>query len=321
MCYSAKVKAEYNAFVRLYNSRIDIKAFYELYWRRKKKQGPLLKIPKAMDALFANPQSDQEREIKVLIDEFNAEQASAFEQELFKQRRRLADAERTLQTKTTKAATESKRIASDKIDWGLGKLADLRRTEPKDRDSRIFPGHCAPVMVWEGGERVIKPMRYQCRPEGKPAFYDTKYPGTYNARRDNLEGFWKGQFGRTHGVLIVNAFYENVNRHKAEGRELSQGEEVQNMVLEFRPRPEQDMLAACVWSRWSGPDGEELLSFAAITDEPPVEVAAAGHDRCIIPIRPEQVDAWLRPEDRPVEDLYAILDDRERLYYEHRMAA
>ena len=52
-----------------------------------------------------------------------------------------------------------------------------------------------------------------------------------------------------------------------------------------------------------------------------MEVAAAGHDRCIIPIRPEQVDAWLRPEDRPVEDLYAILDDRERLYYEHRMAA
>ena len=132
-------------------------------------------------------------------------------------------------------------------------------------------------MVWEDGKRVIKPMRYQCRPEGKPAFYDNKYPGTYNARRDNLEGFWKGQFGRTHGVLIVNAFYENVNRHKAEGRELSQGEEVQNMVLEFRPRPEQDMLAACVWSRWSGPDGEELLSFAAITDEPPVEVAAAGH--------------------------------------------
>ena len=38
---------------------------------------------------------------------------SKLEQELFKQRKRLADAERTLQTKTTKAATESKRIATD----------------------------------------------------------------------------------------------------------------------------------------------------------------------------------------------------------------
>lgn len=321
MCYSAKVKAEYNAFVRLYNSRLDIKAFYELYWRRKKKQGPLLKIPKAMDAWFAQPRSDEEREIKALIDEFNGEQATSFEQELFRQRKRLADAERTLQTKTTKTAMESKRIATDKIDWALGKLADLKRTEPRDRDSRIFPGHYAPVMVWENGERVIKPMRYQCRPAGKPASYDTKYPGTYNARRDNLEGFWKGQFGHTHGVLIVNAFYENVAKHQAEGRALAEGEEVQNMVLEFRPRPEQDMLAACMWSRWTGPDGDELLSFAAITDEPPEEVAAAGHDRCIIPLKHERIDEWLKPEGRPLADLYAILDGRERPYYEHRMAA
>jgi hypothetical protein len=53
-------------------------------------------------------------------------------------------------------------------------------------------------------------MRYQCRPAGKPAFYDTKYPGTYNARRDNLEGFWKGLFGYTHGLMLVSAFYEKI---------------------------------------------------------------------------------------------------------------
>ncbi len=68
-------------------------------------------------------------------------------------------------------------------------------------------------MVVENGHLVIKPMRYQCRPAGKPAFYDTKYPGTYNARRDNLEGFWKGLFGHTHGLMLVSAFYENVPRH------------------------------------------------------------------------------------------------------------
>jgi putative SOS response-associated peptidase YedK len=68
----------------------------------------------------------------------------------------------------------------------------------------------APVMVMENGRRVIKPMRYQCRPAGKPAFYDTQFPGTYNARRDNLRGFWKGQYGHTHGLILVDAFYENV---------------------------------------------------------------------------------------------------------------
>jgi putative SOS response-associated peptidase YedK len=203
----------------------------------------------------------------------------------------------------------------------MGKLGDLRRTEPKDDDARIFPGQYAPVMVIEDGKRVIKPMRYQCRPAGKPAFYDLKFPGTYNARRDNLEGFWKAQFGFTHGVMVVNAFYENVNRHKAEGRELAPGEPVSNVVLEFRPRPTQDMLVACLWSRWSAPGEPDLLSFAAITDEPPPEVAAAGHDRCINPIQPAHIDAWLNPDPADLAAQYALLDDRARPYYEHRLAA
>jgi putative SOS response-associated peptidase YedK len=164
-------------------------------------------------------------------------------------------------------------------------------------------------------------MRYQCRPAGKPAFYDTKFPGTYNARSDSLEKFWKGQFGVSHGILVANAFYENVSRHRLEGRELREGEEAQNVVLEFRPRPQQDMLVACLWSRWTGPGEPDLLSFAAITDEPPSEVAAAGHDRCIIPIKPQHIGAWLNPRPGDLATQYAILDDRERPYYEHRLAA
>ena len=34
------------------------------------------------------------------------------------------------------------------------------------------------------------------------------------------------------------------------------------------------------------------------TDEPPPEVAAAGHDCCIIPLRRERLDEWLNPEPR-----------------------
>ena len=319
MCYSAMVWADYRLYTRMFGANLNIQEFFNLYWWRK--SGGKVKIPKAMDAAFAEPASERERDIKALIDEFNAEQTTQLEQELFKQRKRLADAERTLQTKTTKAALESQRIATDKVEWALGKLADLRRPELVDEDSRIFPGWYAPVMVMEEGRRVIKPMRYQCRPADKPAFYDVKFPGTYNARRDSLEGFWRGQFGATHGVVVLNAFFENVNRHRAEGRELAPGEAVENLVLEFRPRPTQNMLAACLWSRWTAPDEPELLSFAAITDDPPPEVLAAGHDRCIIPIRPESVDAWLNPDRKDLASLYAILDDRQRPYYEHRLAA
>lgn len=319
MCYSAQIRADYKKYVRHWGADVSLKQFFQLYWERR--ADAKIKIPKVMDAEFSDPANEHERKIRELIDEFDAQQATKLEQELFKQKKRLADAERTLQTKVTKAATESKRIATDKIEWAKGKLADLRRTNLNDEDGRIFPGWYAPVMIVQDGKRVVRPMRYQCRPAGKPAFYDRQYPGTYNARRDNLEGFWKGQFGVTQGLLVINAFYENVSKHRVEGRELVPGEKEENVVLEFRPRPTQDMLVACLWSHWQAPGEPDLWSFAAITDEPPAEIAAAGHDRCIIPIKPEHVDAWLNPDPRNLNAQYAILDGRERPFYEHRLAA
>jgi putative SOS response-associated peptidase YedK len=319
MCYSAQIEAEYNKFVREFGAYVSIRDYVRLYWDRK--QGGKVKIPKAMDASFANPKNDDEHQIREMILAFDAEQASKLEQELFKQKKRLADAERILLTKTTKAATESKRIATEKIEWIKGKLGDLRRTELTGEDSRIFPGWYAPVMVMENGYRVVKPMRYQCRPNGKPAFNDVKFPGTYNARRDSLGSYWKDLFGYSHGLIIADAFYENVSRHSMEGRELASGEKEENVILEFRPNTHDRMLVACLWSHWQGAGEPELLSFAAITDEPPAEVAAAGHDRCIIPIKAENLDEWLNPDPKHLARQYSILDDRERPYYEHRLAA
>lgn len=179
MCYSAQIKADYRHYVRLYGADVSIEEFVELFWSRH--NGSKVKVPKAMEAAFSHPITDPEHEIKRLIDEFNGQQRIAIEQELFDQRRRLADAERSLQVKVTKTASESRRVATKKIERARARLSDLSRSDLSDADSRIFPGYYAPVMVFEEGRRVIKPMRYQCRPKGKPAFYDTKYPGTYNA--------------------------------------------------------------------------------------------------------------------------------------------
>jgi len=319
MCYSAQIRADYRDYTRLFGAHLSIKEFVKLFYGRQEAK---LKIPKAMEAAFEREASTpEELEIRGLIEAFKADRAMALEQELFAQRKRLADAERTLQTKQTKSALESLRIATSKISKARLDLDDLRRTELLDRDSRIFPGVYAPVMVVRDGQRVVLPMRYQCRPAGRPASYDIEYPGTYNARRDNLEKFWRGHFGVTHGIMVVNAFYENVKRHDMEHRELAPGEKAENVVLEFKPNPPQDMLVACLWSHWTKDGEPELLSFAAITDEPPPEVAAAGHDRCIIPIKPEHVDAWLNPDPTNLKALYDILDDRAPAYYEHRLAA
>jgi putative SOS response-associated peptidase YedK len=64
-----------------------------------------------------------------------------------------------------------------------------------------------------------------------------------------------------------------------------------------------------------------LLSFAAVTDDPPQEIAAAGHDRMVIRLTRENVDRWLTPQGRSDEELQAILSERQPAYYEHRVAA
>jgi putative SOS response-associated peptidase YedK len=293
-------------------ARLSLKQYVEISWHRSKDKR--VKIPKAIDFDFLNPRTEEEREIHELIEAFNRSQVEDSERELFKQKTRLTAAERKLAVMHTKTAEADRRIATDKITALRSKIEDLRRTTPKARDGRFFPLGYAPVMISENGELVVKLMRYQCRLAGKPASYDVRFPGTYNARRDNLGKFWKQQFGRTHGILIAEAFYENVTRTNADGT-------TYNQVLQFQPNSKREMLVACLWSHWTAPGEADLLSFAAITDEPPPEVAAAGHDRCIIPIKTEHVQEWLNPDPSRLDRAYEILDDRERPYYEHRLAA
>ncbi len=81
------------------------------------------------------------------------------------------------------------------------------------------------------------------------------------------------------------------------------------------------MLVACLWDCWQSPGQPDLYSFAAITDDPPPEVAATGHNRCVIPLKESHLLRWLEPEGLDPATLYQLLDDREHPYYEHGMAA
>ncbi len=321
MCYSAQIERDWNKYVRIVGPQaaMNLEDFIRKYWWRQHELHSM-KIPKAVDAWFTRDGNGDQAKIADMIETFNEKDASKFEQELFKQKKRLADAERSLQKKETKKALHDQRVATDKISWALGKLSDIKRTELKNRDAYIFPGYLVPVIVVENGKRTMKLMRYQCRPAGKPKFLD-KDLTTFNARRDNLGGnYWKPLFGYSHGIMIVNSFFEKVSRAKLEGRKLKPGEDDPSVTLEFHPNPTQEMYVACLWSHWQEGE-EELDSFAAITDEPPPEVAAAGHDRCIIPIKEENIDAWLNPDPKNLDAMHTILEDRARPYYEHRLAA
>jgi len=91
-----------------------------------------------------------------------------------------------------------------------------------------------------------------------------------------LTQFWRKQFGVFHALMPVSSFFENVT-----------GPDGANQVLHFSPQPAETMLIACQYSEWVDPKTKEpLVSFAAVTDDPPPEVAAAGPDRIIIPVLP-----------------------------------
>ncbi len=315
MCYSARIIQTLHKLQRHWSVRLDYEEAEKLFLRRL--TDPSINISRGFEDNFMEPANEQGRRIKAAIDEHRSRLATKLEKDLFTQKTRLVTAERSLKTKETKKAREDVRIATAKIDTLTGKLSDLRRTEPKSRDNRIFPNVYAGVIIERGGDKWLTPMRYACRPAGKPSFYDKKYPGLYNARRDNLEKFWREQFGHDHALMVAERFYENVQLHAMEHRELKPGEEEKNVVLEFTPEPQQPMFIACLWSHWTDPKEPELRGFAAITDEPPPDVAAAGHDRCIINLQPQHVEAWLKPEGRSTAELQAILEDRAVSTYQH----
>jgi putative SOS response-associated peptidase YedK len=308
MCYSAQVVQVVRKLHRQLGIRLDYEEAFKLFMRRL--DDPSLVISRGFEANFDDPANDQERRIKALIDEHRSRAATKYERELFSQKTRFVNAERSLKEKETKKAREDVRIATKKIDALTSKLSDLRRGEMNSLDDRVFPMTYTGIIVNQNGQNVLTPMRYFCRPAGKPAYYDKQFPGLYNARRDNLEKFWGQQFGHHHALMIVESFYENVRLHVVEHRELGAGEEDRNVVLHFTPEPAQSMLIACVWSHWTDPKEPDIRGFAAITDEPPADVAAAGHDRCIVNLRPEHIKAWLTPENRTAEELQAILSDR-----------
>jgi putative SOS response-associated peptidase YedK len=319
MCFSARVEQDLHKLSREFGAEVAWDSFKDIFQRRA--EGQDFKVARDLERNFTNPVSDVQRQSRDYIDEYLAQRSSAWEREVFIQRTRLAAAEESLSKKETKRAREDLRISTKKIQTTLGRLKDLRRSEPQDDDGRIFPMMYAPILIHERDRIVIRPMRYTCRLAGKPANYDQRFPGTYNARRDNLSGFWKSLYGRNHGVMVISGFFENVPKHLYEQRELVPGESPSNLVLQFNPRPAVQMLVACLWDRWTEPNGDSLDSFAAVTDEPPAEIAATGHQRCVISLRSENLSEWLSPKNLTRDQLEGILSDKECPYYEHQIAA
>lgn len=323
VCYSAMIEQSIKALGIRFQARIQLDLFEELFRRRLHDER--IKIPKALEQNFLEPATEIEDRIRRAILDYREYQSRKWESELARQRERLAIAERGLARRSTKKALADQRIATKKIAWCESQIADLSRSRLEPQDQRVFPDWYAPVVCNLGSEHVIVPMRYHLRPNDKPSSFDQRFIGLYNARRDNLTGFWRSQFGVQHGVIVVSAFFENVALNKYEHRALAPNETEKNVVVEFRPRLVErgeptDIVVPCLWDHWVRPSEPELWSFAAITDEPPEDVSSSGHDRCVVALRSQLAELWLAPQRSRDEELFRILSEREALSFKHRLA-
>ena len=319
MCFSAIVKLDPRHLGLRFKARADLPLFEDLFRRRA--DGMKLRIPRGLESGFANPTDQMGLGIKRSIDAYRERMIREFETDLFTQAKRLADAERKLEEKPTKTAEKERGIATRKIEALKRRLETIRSDSERPDDSRIYTQDYASLIVWEKDERVTKPMRYLCRPAGFPETFDREFPGCYNARRDSLKKFWKNQYRRNHGILVISSFFENVKRHDFERRRLQPGEVEENLILQFRPRGFEEILVPCIWDRWSADGQADLYSFALITDEPPKEIREAGHDRCPIFLKESNIERWLQPEVTSEDELEAILNDPERPFYENKAVA
>ena len=330
MCYSAQIYSDFRKYQR-FGGKLDIDAFVKLAGWTKEKGTWIKSVPKgtriALLEVSEQPEFQDEHGAHLFHAVSDAEVSAIadLDAEVAKQEQRIADAEAKLASaRPTKAAEKELGAATKKRDAALKKIeAEKRLVEPKETE-RIYPGHFAPVLIRDPatGERMVVPMRYRCRLPGWTEAMERLKPGTYNARRDKLSTVWKQLFGHNHGIIAANHFFESVSLHRLQQRELVPGERDIAVEIRFTPDPPQEMYLACLW-RYVEPEGDEpgFYTFAAITRDPPPEVLAAGHDRCVIPIREENIEAWLNPDPKNLSASYAILDDPIDAYYQHEMAA
>lgn len=233
----------------------------------------------------------------------------------------------SLKKKETKKALEDVRISTNKISKAEFDLKKHNSEKVEsESDQRIYPKNYISILCLnDKGERVIMPVRYHMRPHGESEDFDFTHDGCYNARFNNLTRvpFWNDSLvkGRR-GIMVINKFYENVPtsnylKNKKLPADLAKKE---NIVVRFEPKGVEEMYVPVLWDIWKKKGSSSLYSAALITDDPPEEVQAAGHDRCPIFLQKDAIDGWLTTKDKSGKEIKEeILSRRESPFYEHKV--
>lgn len=303
MCYSALIKANLKATALGFGAQVDVPAFGSLFEMRL--SHPELKVPFGLDRYFILSQDLAERRLAPLVRRFHEEERARVQHDIKLTEQELRDlaAGKTTVANKKKAGVRERRLAKLKLklEHSFDHISPL--------DERIFPNMFAPVILAGQNTKVLTPMRYRVRqPDGGeiPSQYNV-----FNARKDSLlqAATWRPLFGRSHALFPFAKFFEWVER-EGEKRELA-----------FSPENRELMWAASLFSAPRHHRALPYLSFAMITDDPPPEVAAAGHDRCPIFLQENAIETWLRPKENSAEILLSLLEKKEKAFYLHSLVA
>jgi putative SOS response-associated peptidase YedK len=302
------IEADLRKQEKMFGVKVDWSSFDEAFNIRTKY--PHAMIPSGLDSyIIQNAETPLQKRLAKMAKAHYQAEIEKFSAKLKKYEQDVKDFEMKIKSGSKIADLEGKlekRKAT--VQWHKDKIEYYEKIEETGAP-RVFPNFYAPVIVEEGKEKLIRLMRYHLCPKNGKELNAFKY-NLFNARRDRLldSRTWKPVFGKQHAIFPFYRFYESVA-----------GENGESKIIYFEPKDQDIMWSAAIYEESKISSGL-LRSFAAITDEPPPEVAAAGHDRCPVFLSEDKFETWLNPGGISKEELVELLSYVVPTYFLHEAA-
>lgn len=302
------IEADLRTLEKLFGVKVDWSSFDEAFNIRSQYSQAM--IPSGIDSyIIQNAETPLQKRLAKMAKNHYQGEIEKFSKKLKKYEQDVKDFEAKIKNgskvKDLKDKLEKRRAT---VEWHKEKIDYYEKIEEQGAP-RVFPNFYAPVISNEGKEQLIRLMRYHICPKNGKELNAFKY-NLFNARRDRLldSRTWKPIFGKQHAIFPFYRFYESVP-----------GENGEPKIIYFGPKDQEIMWSAAIFEE-SKIESGLLRSFAAITDEPPPEVAATGHDRCPVFLKKDYFQTWLDPKGTSKEDLVSLLNSKVPTYFQHKAA-
>jgi putative SOS response-associated peptidase YedK len=308
MCYSAMIEADLRELQRVFGVKIDWSSFDEAYAIRGQYSQAM--IPSGLDSyIIQNAETPSQKRLAKMAKEHYQNEIEKFSKKLKKYEQDVKDFELKIKS-GSKAKDLKEKLEKRKatVEWHKEKIEYYEKIEEAGAP-RVFPNFYAPVIVKDGKENSIRLMRYHLCPKNGKELNAFQY-NLFNARRDKLleARTWKSIFGKQHAIFPFYRFYESV-----------EGKNGESKIIYFQPKDEKIMWAASIYEEAKTEHGL-LRTFAAVTDDPPPEVSAAGHDRCPVYLSNDHFEKWLAPHGVTKEELIELLTSVVPTVFKHEAA-